>query len=97
MWNWISVRQERQRVLSFSISQVSENAGQALGGSSDTAVKGLRARQEFKSKAWAAALVKDLRVPEYVSGGVNMDGQGLSSHQGRRGESRFMARFGDPW
>ncbi|CAL1162502.1 unnamed protein product [Cladocopium goreaui] len=30
--------------------------------------------QEFKRKAWAAALVQKLKVPEYVAGGVNTDG-----------------------
>ncbi|CAK9034573.1 Ubiquitin-like modifier-activating enzyme 1 (Ubiquitin-activating enzyme E1) [Durusdinium trenchii] len=35
--------------------------------------------QDFKSKAWAAALVKKLKVPEYVAGGVNTDGDATAS------------------
>eukprot|EP00435_Cladocopium_sp_Y103_P027600 s3937_g6.t2 len=35
--------------------------------------------QEFKRKAWAAALVQKLKVPEYVAGGVNTDGDATAS------------------
>ncbi|CAJ1448985.1 unnamed protein product [Effrenium voratum] len=46
--------------------------------------------QEFKSKAWAAALVKDLRVPEYVSGGVNMDGDAAAGASAAKSDSKAV-------
>eukprot|EP00440_Ansanella_granifera_P062493 gb/GFBE01067762.1/.p1 GENE.gb/GFBE01067762.1/~~gb/GFBE01067762.1/.p1 ORF type:complete len:1255 (+),score=364.10 gb/GFBE01067762.1/:1-3765(+) len=44
--------------------------------------------KDFKSKAWVAAQVKDLAAPEYVSGGVNVEGDDAAGHSSKGSDAK---------